>query len=54
MIQALRGLFVLAKEIKMDILMTLIFLVVMIGIGMRGLPFWAWVVLVHESKRGRR
>ncbi|QXL90473.1 hypothetical protein [Salmonella phage NINP13076] len=34
--------------------MTLLFLVVMIGIGMRGLPFWAWVILADESKRKRR
>lgn len=35
----------------MDILLTLVFLLVMVGVGLRGLPFWAWVHLVNESKR---
>lgn len=32
-------------------LLTIVFLVVMVLIGMRGLPFYAWVVLAHESKK---
>ncbi len=38
----------------MDTILTIIFLIVMVGVGLRGLPFWAWVVLAHESKRRDR